>query len=467
MPVISLAVFSLLSPAYAPALKILHITHGYPPESAGGTEFYLRSLAAAQRDAGHHVIVLSGTKEQRPTVQLDHAEQDGIEVIRIHRDDLYFDHYAKLYHPEVEQLVRRILTEQRPDRVHIHQWIRLTSNLVEIASQLDIPTLVTLHDVYSTCPRCFRVDRDEKHCERPLSVASCIDCVPRFGYESDQELAESIGLFQEQFSSELTRAGQVLVAGQATAEIVVANTGLELQDIEFVAIPYQPRLSAGPQQANFPGEGEPFRFAFWGSASRRKGCEHLMEAFAQLHAAGLPRPAELHIFGSMESEDFAVKLASLAAGLPVQIHGHYELDDLAAVGLHMAVFPALGFETYGLVLDEARELGIPCILSDLGAMPIRAGAGALRVPPGDAAALSGAMRDILELPDTWLKLRSNLPMASPTPAEHVAVLEKIYGAVGRRAEPANQGQLAARRADFLLLRRESERRGSCPEGGPR
>lgn len=448
-------------------MKILHITHGYPPESAGGTEFYLRSLAAAQRGAGHDVTVLSGSKELRPTVQVEHAEQDGIVVIRIHRDDLYFDHYAKLYHPEVEREVTRILTEEKPDLVHIHQWIRLTGNLVEIASELEIPTVVTLHDVYSTCPRCFRVDRDEKHCQRPLSVASCLDCVPRFGHESTEELSESIELFQEQFCSELARAGQVLVASQATAEIISANTRLTRQDLQILAIPYEPRLAAGPRKPSLPKDGKPFRFAYWGSISRRKGCEHLLEAFARLCSDGLPCPTELHVFGSMESENFASKLAILAADLPVQIHGDYQLDDLAAAGLHLAVFPGLGFETYGLVLDEAREMGLPCILSDLGAMSIRAGEGALHVPAGDTSALTAAMREILEGPQTWTKLRSNLPLPSPTPAEHALALEQIYRSAELRPEPANVAELAARRTDFLLMRLASARRGTCPEGGPR
>ena len=40
------------------------------------------------------------------------------------------------------------VARERPDVLHVHQWIRLTSNLLEIADELGIPAVVTLHDLY-------------------------------------------------------------------------------------------------------------------------------------------------------------------------------------------------------------------------------------------------------------------------------------------------------------------------------
>lgn len=452
-------------------MKILHISHGFPPESIGGTELYLRNLVAAQAEAGHQVLVLSGCKELRSEVQLEEIEQEGVRVLRIYRDDLYFDHFAKLYHPVVGEKVRAVLSAEKPDLVHVHQWIRLTSNLVEIASDLGIKTLVTLHDLYSSCPRCFRVNRDNEHCELRLSVESCLDCVPRFGHESRGEIQESIQVFAAQFSAELCRAGRVLVSNQATAEIIAANTAVDLQALEILPIPYRPRLREGlPDQAlpdeAMPADGETLRFAYWGSVTRRKGCLHLLQAFRALCESWQGRPIELHLFGPPESDEFAVELDRLAAGLPVKRHGPFALEDVAAAKIHMAVFPALGFETYGLVLDEATELRLPTILSDLGAMPDRAGAGALRVGPGDADALLAAMRRVLEEPGLIAAMRANLPLPSPTREEHARRLEEIYAASRLRPAGANATELAAEREAFHRLRLKSAAGQNCPEGGP-
>jgi phosphatidylinositol alpha-mannosyltransferase len=65
-----------------------------------------------------------------------------------------------------------------------------------------------------------------------------------------------------------------------------------------------------------------------------------------------------------------------------------------------AVFcsPALGGESFGLVLAEAMAAGTPVVASDLpGYRAALDGAGVL-VPPGDAAALATALRDLLATP---------------------------------------------------------------------
>src|SRR2546421_627180 len=75
-----------------------------------------------------------------------------------------------------------------------------------------IPAVVTLHDFYSSCPRAFRMRKGDAACRRPLSVQSCIDCVPRFGHEPREELAAGIELFADSYRSELLLASAVLVA---------------------------------------------------------------------------------------------------------------------------------------------------------------------------------------------------------------------------------------------------------------
>jgi glycosyltransferase involved in cell wall biosynthesis len=447
-------------------VKILHISHGFPPESVGGTETYVRDLAAAQRERGHQVLVVSGCKELRPVVEAEESDEKGTRVIRLFRDDLYFDHYAKLYHPEISERIRELLAAEKPDLVHVHQWIRLTSNLVEIASELGIKTLVTLHDLYSSCPRCFRVNRDEEHCDLPLSVESCFDCVPRFGHESAAEIRESIQVFAAEFSAELCRASQVLVANQATAEIIAANTALDADEIRIQPIPYRPRLAREPKPGHGPGPGEPLRYAYWGSVTRRKGAQVLLEAYRELRAAEPDLPSELHVFGPVESAELEEELARLAAGMPVSFHGAFTLDEVAAQGIHVAVFPALGFETYGLVLDEATELGLPTILSDLGAMPARAGKGAIRVGPGDVGELAAAMGRMLHDPDSAQELRAHLPLPSPTPDEHASELAEIYARCKLRPAMEKRSELAARREAFRQMRLDSARGQDCPDGGP-
>jgi glycosyltransferase involved in cell wall biosynthesis len=69
------------------------------------------------------------------------------------------------------------------------------------------------------------------------------------------------------------------------------------------------------------------------------------------------------------------------------------VDDPAAAmrALDVVVHASTAPEPFGLVIAEAMACGRPVVVSDAGGAAEIADAGALRVPPGDAAALAGAL----------------------------------------------------------------------------
>jgi glycosyltransferase involved in cell wall biosynthesis len=125
-------------------VKVALVLHGYPPELLGGTENAARELAHGLVRHGHEVVVVAGTlaHEQgfRRCLELDPLrEADGggarpIRVHKIHRADLYFDHWQKSASARASLAFRDILREERPDLVHVHHWIRLSRDLVHRAA---------------------------------------------------------------------------------------------------------------------------------------------------------------------------------------------------------------------------------------------------------------------------------------------------------------------------------------------
>ncbi|MBK8975803.1 MAG: glycosyltransferase [Planctomycetes bacterium] len=243
---------------------MLHVCHGFYPEGAGGVESYLRDVIRAQRAAGIDARLLTGSQVPWPDVGVEELELEGIPSYRLHRDDLFFDHFAKLWHPVVGAQFVALLERFGPDVVHLHQWIRLTCELVELAEDAGYPTVVTLHDLYTSCPRCFRVRPDDEHCERELSVASCAGCVPRYGHESEREVRASIELYRDQYAAEVARARVVLVASEATRDLIAATTPIAVERFALLPLAYPPRFAGLPRAAP-PNAGEPFRFAYWGT----------------------------------------------------------------------------------------------------------------------------------------------------------------------------------------------------------
>ena len=132
------------------------------------------------------------------------------------------------------------------------------------------------------------------------------------------------------------------------------------------------------------------------------------------------------------------------------------------------MFPSLAFECFSLVLDEAFELGLPVVVSDVGALSRRAGAAAVRVPPGDVIGLQRALAELLHDGTRIDRLAAHIPPPpAPLPA-HVAALASIYATAV--ATPPRGGVPAVdplRRAAFVLRQRESALGRITPAGGPR
>ena len=448
-------------------MKVLHLVHGWYPESAGGTEGYIRDLLLGQRRLGIEPKLVCGSFTPWETAGIEEVEVQGERVLRVHRDDHWFDWHAKSWHPGVESLLEALFARERPDLIHVHHWIRLTCNIVEIADRLGIPAVVTLHDLYSSCPRVFRVRPGDEACFRPLSIASCRDCVPRMGHESMREIEAGIALFQDQYRSELALARAVITATSATADLIAEKAGIERAKFRSLPLGYEPRFPArAPTPAALPGRDEPLRLCYWGNLTRRKGTHVLVKAFRAVCERSRPGRYELHLAGKVDRGEFESELRELARDLPVVFHGRYSYEQLAGLGIHLAVFPMICFETFGFVLDECFELGLSAIVTDIGAMPERAGAAARIVPRNDVAALAAAIEEFGVAPEKLAAMRTRIPSRSPLPEEHAAQLRDIYvealGSLRNRAEVIPM----LRRAHFLLLQRESAERKIAPPGGP-
>ena len=453
-------------------MRVLHVTHQFAPETRGGVEGYVSDLLVAQEELGHEVFLITGSHTQWPKCGTEEIEVDGRVVYRIHREDLFFDHYAQAWHRGVAHQFATLLERLRPEVVHIHHWIRLTNNLVAIAHRLGIPAVVTLHDVYTSCPRAFRIRSGDSACSRLLSPASCRDCVPRYGFESPAEIDEGIELFGDSYRADLGLAHRVFVAIEATARLLAQTTGMPITRYSCLPMGYRPRFPASSPLRPHPKDSKPLRFAFWGGVGRHKGVAHLLDAFRIVNGTA-KGSAELHVLGGIDPVEFEDDLRRAATGLPVTFHGPYDHQQVRAVAPHVGVFPSTCIESYGIVLDECFELGLPCIISDLGALPEHAAGGGLKVPPGDAQALAQAMIRLLREPDLRDRLVHDRPPSPPTMAVHTRELADQYEQV--RLEQIGIDQKTARpavavpmerRVRFEQMRQASLAEGIIPLGGP-
>jgi glycosyltransferase involved in cell wall biosynthesis len=174
------------------------------------------------------------------------------------------------------------------------------------------------------------------------------------------------------------RADRVIVLAASTGEEVGASWGIPADRIEVVA----PGVAL-PEPKSLPFElSSPYLLAV-GALEPRKAPELLAAAFARAREQGLS--AELVFAGEG-------RLAPKLGGPGVHLLGQVADDELDALyrGALALVVPSL-LEGYGLPLREALARGVPAVVSDLPSFGAELSPAVLRVPPGDADALSGAL----------------------------------------------------------------------------
>lgn len=403
-------------------MKIVFITHGFPPEFRGGSELYVERVAHAAREMGHEVYILAGSGDVFPMPKTSFKEENGLPVTRIHRTGLFVDEWHKSYSPQTEELVREYLLKIRPDLVHINHWIRLSRNLVSTCRDLRIPCLITLHDLWSTCPQCFRV-RDEEFCEREVSEENCMDCISKDWWQKDYEIRDELNLFRTHLLAELRGANRLIVPSSSHQNMLAMLTGFPPE--RFFVVPHPPIFSMPKKVHPGPRFPEaPLRIGHWGHLYPFKGAHVLLEAVDLLKEPGR---VELHIFGKAHDQEYRSRLDGLAKGKKVIFHGPFTHEDLLEEPLDLAVIPTLCRESYSFVLDEAFQMGLPVLASHLGAMKERIGKGGRCFQTGDRKDLAGKIQEILENPPLLRQMEEGIPREGfSSVEEHMARLVEIY-----------------------------------------
>ncbi len=424
-------------------MKLALVLHGYPPELLGGTESAVRELAHGLAHAGHEVVVVAGTlrHEQgfRRSLELDDPGRGAapIRVHRIHRADLYFDHWQKSGSARASLAFRDVLREERPELVHVHHWIRLSRDLVHRAALERIPAVVTLHDLWSTCLVTFRVKPESgEFCEAKLAPSPCLRCAaqvpPRTPWLSFE--AQGVALLERSadLARELELARAVLAPTAAHAAAVLRYLGLAHERLEVRVVPNGRDLGLRARAPLAePGASGKLVLGAWGHLYRLKGADTLLRAVRALRD---PTRVAVQFAGGEPDPAFARELRGLAQGLDVTFHGPYasaELDRHPVSAVHAFVSGTKAHESYGLVLDEAVALGLPLVLPRSGAYAerLQEGQGALFYAPGDERALAAVLQRLLEQAGLLAQLRGALPAPSaftPSVADNVRAHLALY-----------------------------------------
>ena len=401
-------------------MRMLQVTHGYPPASLAGTELYVQALARTLgRKPGDEVLVLAREADPgRPELSLRRERRDdGIEVVSLNNTFRDVRTFAESYvNASVRRAVSDVVSSFAPDVAHVHHLTGLSTDLLPELAARHVPIVVTLHDYWLACQRGQLLDLDLARCAGPTpqGCAQCLHCRPDEARERMRHVREACA-----------HASRFLALSETLRRVFV-DFGLDPQRIALfeTGIDHRPFEEAPPR---LPGPC--LRLGFVGTLMVSKAPHLLLEA-----AAGLPVTVTLlgPVAAYHGDDSYRRRLEPLLASANVRHLGKVDHERMPALfaELDVLVVPSVWLENAPLVIREAFVAGLPVVASDLGGMRemVRHEQDGLLFPPGDAGALRGVLRRLLEEGGLLARLRAGRPRVR-TIEEDAAETRALYASL--------------------------------------
>lgn len=391
-------------------MKVLLVSHGYPPIGVAGVERLTAQLAGELSERGHEVSVFTRQPgEMPPTLALRREIREGIPVhVAIGGGStfgLFPGHEAPM-----ESIFERLLIELSPDVVLCTHLLHHSPGYVEIAHRWDIPIVLELHDFFVKCPRVHLRRTSGDLCGGPEGGNAC--AVHCFGHQEDAALRWP--LRTRAFADALAAADEVFAPSRFVVDSFAATRGEErpIRIVENAVADMGPILR--PERPL----GHPLRLASIGVTVEHKGFQVVIDAIRQSRIEHL----SYTIFGVglPPHSNYLYEMATHAKGLQFKMAGGYAPSHLPVLlaEVDIVVVPSIVPETYSIVAREAFANGIPVIASRIGALPdaIRPDDNGWLFEPGDEAGLAALLVELSEdqtrvqraaegiVPEDWVTL---------------------------------------------------------------
>jgi glycosyltransferase involved in cell wall biosynthesis len=468
-------------------MRILHVTHEFPPYEFAGTAIYTYNIVKALAEH-HEVFVFSRLSDKNtPDYKLIDEDRAGYSVRFMNRPELNWVPFSASYtDPRAEKHFTDYLDEVRPDVVHFQHLLGMSHTCVEEVKKRDIAVVFTLHDFWAMCPMGQRMCYTDRQLCDEIDYQKCGPCVfgagwtfteapvaaPKDGKPTFKDFYEhrfryTPGITGRRPRAMLYAARRAMLAalggpqGLGTPAVLSQNPfavrtrhmqeALSHADLlitpssflrdEFIRIFQVPpdRIIHSANGMKFDHvvshpatKSDVIRFGFVGSVIPTKGVHVLVEAAKKLSDL---KAFRVDIYGAPNqwTESYRDELVKSAEGDPhIQFKGRFDNKQIGRIlaEVDVLVVPSIWYENAPLTLNEAAMTKTPVLCSDRGGMLefVRANKYGRTFKLGDADDLAREMRKLIENPLEIPSLVGQSPYIKPVHAnasELLGYYEKI------------------------------------------
>jgi len=351
-------------------MRILMISHGYPPSVSGVTlitQKYSRMLVKR----GHEVTVIAGSDTGKPYDDYD----EGIRLIRLRSFPNPYWAEAPIPYITTSKL-KKIIQEFDPDLIHSHENTILSTQLLRLKKQLNLPMISSAYSLPIFLSGMVNLGWIE---------AKVLNYLWRF-------LINNLNQYDRVIFSNNTLKNMYQEHGLKSPTSVISNG---VDDLRYR--PDVQRNNLIESEYNLPPHP---RILYVGRIAKDKQINMLIEAMPEIHSH---THANLIVVGR---GDYDKKLERLITNLAIEhcvkLIGFVPEEDLPGIYQACDLFALVACcETQSIPALQALTTGLPLVLANAGCLPelVKENENGFLVKPNNIRDISQAIIHILEDPE--------------------------------------------------------------------
>lgn len=312
----------------------------------GGTTLHVWDLINGMRDMYNFHVLAPSDGIYKLTSYFKESEK----VLNLEAVDNY--NLFGFYNNKYKKMVENIVDGFRIDTIHIHHMIGHFFDIIDVAKEKNIYSIITLHDFYSLCPSINMLYKMEKYCPN-LKEKNCEECiVHKTGLRNN-----IINNWHNKWNEFLSRIDKIIVPSNNTKKEIKKI----YKDIDIEVIEHGINLNKSNYVSNIESQTE-YNIAFVGVMSVHKGGKILQELIKKTKGSNL----KFHLFGASEFAELKVNKKNYI------YHGRYKREELPKLieknNINLVCNFSIWAETYSYTLTEEIASGVPVLSFDIGAV---------------------------------------------------------------------------------------------------
>ena len=276
--------------------------------------------------------------------------EDEVKLTKFSSIDSY--NIFGFYNKEYRKMIEKIIDGFRIDTIHIHHMIGHFFDVIDVAKEKKIYSMITLHDFYSLCPTINMLYKMEKYCPN-IKDKNCGEClVYKTGIKND-----IIDNWNKKWNEFLLKFDNIIVPSNNTKETIEKV----YKNIKINVIEHGINLKKNSYISNIKSS-KIYNIAFVGVMSIHKGGKILEELIKNTKGSNL----KFHLFGTSEFKELEKNNTNYV------YHGKYKREELpkllAENNINLVCNFSIWAETYSYTLTEEIASKVPVLSFDIGAV---------------------------------------------------------------------------------------------------